>query len=158
MAQETTGVDSRLLTLLVLRVAGQRLAVPAADVVEILPAMALLPLADSPASFEGLARVRGATVPVLGARARLGLPHRPMATRDHLVVCRVAGRQVALHVDRVVGLRDYPVDPLDRGELPMMSSAIGIATDADGAFMVHDLAVLCAPGALEAAAPEGLAT
>jgi chemotaxis signal transduction protein len=144
MAQKTMSADSQLSTLLILRVAGQRLAVPAADIVEIVPALTLLPLADAPGAVEGLARIRGVAIAVIGVRQRLGLPQRPMASRDHLVICRLNERQVALHVDRVLGLHDCRVEPLDNVGVPIAASATGIATDSEGPFLVHDLHALFA--------------
>jgi len=144
MAGKKTGAVPQLLTVLVCRVAGHRFAVAAADVLEILPALTLLPLPESPSPIEGLARIRGAAVPVLDIRQRFGMPVRPMSPKDHLVLCRLGERRAALHVDRVLGLFDCQLDPVDRLGMPMAASAIGIASDSNGALLVHDLPALFA--------------
>jgi purine-binding chemotaxis protein CheW len=155
MTREKIGADPHLLTLLILRVAQCRFGVAAANVIEILPALTLLPLPHAAAPVEGLARIRGAVVVVLDARRRFGMPARPMAPKDHLVLCRLGERRLVLHVDRVLGLRDCRVEPLDKIDLPKAASAIGVATDPDGPFLIHDLQALFANDAIEAALAAG---
>src|SRR5205085_8492167 len=96
---------------LVFEVAGRRFGLPAAVVREVLRAVALTPLPKAPAVVEGLVNVRGTLVPVLDVRGRFGLPAKPLAPTDHLIVARAGGRLVALRVDHAHDL--LPLTPAD---------------------------------------------
>src|SRR5581483_10849013 len=100
-ARSATPVD---VDVLVVEVAGQRHAIPAADVEEILPAATVLPIPGAPAVIAGVLDVRGRCLPVVDGRAALGLASKPAEPTDHFVVVRTGRRVVALHVDRATGL------------------------------------------------------
>lgn len=119
--------DGQRLALLC-RVGSRLCALPLAEVAETMRPMPVAPLAGAPGFVLGVAIIRGAAVPVVDTAALLG-DGDAQATR--LVTLRVDGRQVALMVDEVLGvramahesLRDLP--PLLRGAPVEAVSAIG---------------------------------
>jgi purine-binding chemotaxis protein CheW len=94
----------RHLEFLIVELDGRRYGLPAADVREIVRAVPPVPLPGAPAVIDGVINVRGSAVPVLDLRRRWRLATRPVQHTDHLVIARVAGRPVALRVDRAVDL------------------------------------------------------
>jgi purine-binding chemotaxis protein CheW len=90
--------------ILVFEVDGRRFGLPAAEVRELLRAVAIVPLPMAPPAVEGVVNLRGRVVPVLDLRARLGLPARAVATTDHMIVAQSSGGLVALRVDRALDL------------------------------------------------------
>jgi purine-binding chemotaxis protein CheW len=133
-----------------------RFGVPAADVQEIVRAVAVAPLPRAPAFVEGVINLRGRAVPVLDLRRRFGLPSRQPVTTDHLVIARAAGRAVALRVDRAIELRllDGQDAQAARDVVPGAEAGGWVAALPEGLLLVHDLGgLLSSPeaGALDAA-------
>lgn len=118
-----------------------RCGIPAADVVELHPVVATAPLPGAPAVIDGAIDVRGTVVAVLDLRARLGLARRPPVLGDHLVICRVGERTVALRVDRAMELVSVPRHCIDDAEhLSGDHHLSGVAKLADGLVLIQDLA------------------
>src|SRR4051794_17371746 len=92
------------LAVVVFEVGGQRYGLPAADVQELLRAVAVVPLPRAPVVVKGVINLRGRVVPVFDIRSRFRLPPRDVAPADHLVVAQAGPRLVALHVDRAIDL------------------------------------------------------
>jgi len=125
---------------LVAMVADQRVALPLRDVVEILPAMALVPLPKGPDVVRGVVNLRGNPLPVLDLRARLDLPERAPCADDHVVVCRVGARAVGVWVDHASEVGSLDADRLVlAGDLPHAEHLLGAAMVADGLLLVHDV-------------------
>jgi len=97
--------------ILVFEVAGQHFGVRAADVVQVLRAVSLSPLPQSPAVIEGLLNLRGCLVPVLDTRKLFGLPPRELRHTDHFIVVVAGGQVVTLHVDQATDLVSLERDP-----------------------------------------------
>ena len=119
---------------------GLRSAVPAAAVVEILPAAALTTLPNAPPIIEGLLDVRGRVTAVLDIRRRLGLAARPMVPSDHLMVLWRRFVPVAIRVDRVLGLAELDPAQIDAAdELTLHADTVdGVVRLADGLLLLHD--------------------
>ncbi|NYZ16828.1 chemotaxis protein CheW [Azospirillum sp. RWY-5-1] len=98
-------VTSRFVTV---RAAGLRLAVPMAEVAEIVRPPELVPVPLAPPSLLGLARRRGVALPVIGLAHLLGLPGTDDAPAARLVIVRHLGQPVALAVDGLAGTIDAP--------------------------------------------------
>lgn len=134
-------MQQRALQMLVFEVGGQRYGLPAADVVELLRAVSIVPLPGAPASIEGIINLRGKVVPVLDVRWRFGLPPRPLEHTDHFIVVRTDGRVTALRVDRALDL--LQLDPADiddaRDVVPGVEHIARIARLADDLVLIHDL-------------------
>src|SRR5262249_48179377 len=100
---------------LVCSVRGRLCAMPLSQVVETTPPLPLERVAGAPDFVAGVAIVRGAPLPVLDAAALL---HGGDAPHGRLVVLRVEGRQVALAVEAVLGVRR--LEPAARHALPRL--------------------------------------
>lgn len=86
----------------------------------------------------GLSIVRGVPVPVIDLGALLGCPEPPHATR--FVTVKAAGRQVALAVEEVVGIRELPEALTSLP--PLLGDAAGEAVSAVAALDAALLLVL----------------
>lgn len=123
--------------LLVVEVAGHRCGLPLDAVVEVHPAVLLVPLPDAPEVVLGLVNRRGQALPVLDLRRRLGLPVRPTQLDDRLVVLRLPDRAVALQVDAAADV--LTVTEVDEAVVAQASRSGGAAVLADGLLVVLDL-------------------
>jgi len=97
-------MNPEFLDILIFEVDGQLHGVAAADVQELLPALTIAPLPWAPAGVEGVINLRGAVVPVLDVRRRLGMPAKELALADHFIVVGRQNRLTTLHVDRALEL------------------------------------------------------
>jgi purine-binding chemotaxis protein CheW len=107
---------------------GQRYALPAADVRELVRAARLTALPRAPAVVEGLLNLRGELLPVLDLRR-------------HFIVARAGPRTVVLRVDRAEGLLSLEEGSWDETprELPGVGYVAGAVKLPDGLVLVHDL-------------------
>jgi purine-binding chemotaxis protein CheW len=121
---------------------GQRYAVTANAVVEIVRAVAVTPLPGAPGVIAGVIDVRGAIVPVFDLRVRFGVPRRATAVADQFILVRTPARTAALHVDQALDLveaDDASVsDP--RRQATGAPHIAGVATLPDGLVLIHDVA------------------
>ena len=126
---------------LLFEVGGERWALEAARVREVVRAVAVSRLPAAPPVVLGVVVVRGELVPVLDFRARVGLPSAPLDPAEHFVIADAGGRTVAVRTDRAVGLAQVPdagvADP--RAAVPGVEHVSGVARLADGVALVHDL-------------------
>jgi len=121
--------------------AGERCAIAAEDVREVLRATLPSRLPKAPDVVAGVLNVRGELVPLLDIRGRFGLPARPLAPDDHIVVARVAHRVVAFAVERVLDLTRVPAAEV-RAAASVASGVehvAGIARLAVGLLVIYDL-------------------
>jgi purine-binding chemotaxis protein CheW len=134
-------VERELHEVLIFEIGGQRYGLPAADVQELVRAVALTRLPTAPPVVEGLINLRGTLVPVLDIRARFHLPGRPIEPSDHLVIARAAGRLVALRVDRALELarlQDGDVESAE-GVMPGVDYLAHVAKLPSGLVLIYDL-------------------
>lgn len=102
-------------------------ALPCAAVVEIMRRQPIAPVAGAPRIVSGVSIIRGAATPVIDLAILLGGDASEPA---YFVVVALPGRQVALGVDTVLGVRPLAVDglgplpPLLRDANPDLVSAI----------------------------------
>lgn len=127
--------------LLTVLLAGGRFAFHAADVREIVRAVAIAPLPAAGSVVEGVINVRGQVVPVLDLRARFALPASPLSIDDKLVIVNSDGRDVAFRVDEAEDLIEVPEgDIAAPGELtPAARHVAGVAALPDGAVVIADM-------------------
>jgi purine-binding chemotaxis protein CheW len=129
------------LQILIFEVGERRYGLPAADVVELLRAVSIVPLPGAPAAVEGVINLRGKIVPVLDVRGRFRLPPRPLEPTDHFIVARADERVVALRVDRALDLLE--LDPADvedaRDVVPGVEHVSRIARLPNDLILIHDL-------------------
>jgi purine-binding chemotaxis protein CheW len=127
----------------------KRVAFALQDVDRIVRAVAVHAVPGAPGCLLGAIDVAGELLSVYDTRRLLGLPSRPLAATDRIILIRAPVR-CGLVVDEV--LRTIEVDapePADR--LAMQAAGVrGVARTADGLLLVQDLRRLLA---LERAIP-----
>ncbi len=105
--------------------------------------VAVTPLPDAPALVEGVIDVRGALVPVLALRARLGVPSRVVSSDEHLVLLRRSQQRdtVACRVDQARELTEIDGSAMTTptGMAAAGRGVAGVATTTDGLLVVHDI-------------------
>jgi purine-binding chemotaxis protein CheW len=140
--------ESKSREFLIFEVGGRRFGLPAAEVQEIVRAVAVVLLPGAPVGVEGVINVRGRVVPVLDLRQRFGLPAKPLEHTDHLVIARVAGRLAALRVDRTIDL--VRLTDSDMDELAGFACGVGgrrVARLPEDMVLIHDdLSAFLSPG------------
>ena len=151
------------LDVLIFDVEGQRHGVRAADVQELLPALAVMPLPGAAAGVEGVINLRGAIVPVLSVRRRFGLPAKSVALSDHFIVIRLRDRLTVLHVDHAVELARLNAAALAEVDVgDMKEKKPQVVKWGDCMVLLHQaqdlIASVDAPGRAESSTPwDGLA-
>jgi purine-binding chemotaxis protein CheW len=117
-----------------------RYGVRTGDVVEIVRAVAYVPLPGAPRAIEGVFNLRGRLVPVLDVRSRFRLPERPLDPSQHFIIVRAGRRTVALRVDRAEALNaiDDAVIENPRDQVPSAHGLAGVANVPDGIILIHD--------------------
>ena len=104
-------------------------------------AVAIAPLPKAPPIVEGVINVRGVLMPVLDIRRRFGIPTRPLAPEQHLIVAQAGDRVVALRVDRALELIFLDEGAIEAAPrvVPGAEYVAGIARLPDGLVIIHDL-------------------
>jgi len=143
---------------LVFEVEGERWALPAAEVRELVRAVAVSRLPGAPRGVDGVIDVRGELVPVLDLRGRLGLPARAVHPDEHFVIAGTE-RTVAIRADRALEIATVDdsarADP--RAAVPSAAHVSAVARLPEGMVLIHDLRAFLDPseaGALDAALAE----
>jgi chemotaxis signal transduction protein len=101
--------------LLVVTLAERGFAVPVGAVERILRMAALTPLPDARPGIVGVLNVRGAILPVVDPRPRLGLPTPAFHPDQHLVVLAASSRYL-LWIDRAEAIESAPAEIFDTVE------------------------------------------
>jgi purine-binding chemotaxis protein CheW len=133
--------ERRALDALVFELAAERYALPLADVVCVLRAVAIRALPRAPAIVEGIFDLRGELVPVLDMRARFRLPSKALEPSEHLIVAQVGTRRVALRADQALAFeRLEAVATEQASNLPRgVGYVAGVASTEAGLVLIHDL-------------------
>ena len=128
-------------SVVIFEVAAQRFGLPLERVEQALRIVEITPLPRAPAVVSGVINVRGAVLPVVDLRHRFHLPQRPSRLSDQLLVVDSPARRLALRVDAVHGVVDYPTRDFTAAEtvVPGMEFLRGIARLADGLVLIQDL-------------------
>ena len=106
--------DATVSLFLLFRARTRLCAVPVERLVETMRPLPATPFPGAPAFVLGLARIRGAAVPVIDLGALLGSADPSQAAR--FLSLRLGGNRVAVAVEAVLGLRQFEPDELS--ELP----------------------------------------
>ena len=104
MAEPARPLPEPRAELVAFALAGQRYALPLSGLREVLPRAALTPVPGAPGEVVGLLRVRGALLPVVDLRRRLGVPPAPARTGDRIIVLRDGPVPAGVLADSVEGL------------------------------------------------------
>ena len=100
---------------LVVTVGARTCAIPLQYVAETMRPLVTEPVPGAPSFVAGMSVIRGVPTPIVDLKALLENGERS-ATFGRFVTMKVGGRQVAIAVDSVVGLRN--LDSAELGELP----------------------------------------
>lgn len=95
-----------------LEAGGTSFVVDIRRVEEVLVAPAVTPVPGGPSFVSGVVSLRGAVVPVVDVRDRLGLTPQGPKSRHRLVVCRLGRRRVGLLVDAVTQVLWVPLESI----------------------------------------------
>lgn len=135
-------LSSALSHVLLVRAGGWVCALPITDVVETMRGLPLRPVAGAPRFIRGLSIIRGALLPVVSLAALLGAEEAsPRVGR--LITVRTGERQIALHVDEVIGAKHIDTSALALTP-PLLSEALPGPTERLGALDGQTLAMLSA--------------
>ena len=135
-----TGAFFRQTRTLVVGVQGRLCAVSLTHVIEIMRPLSVEPISDVPPFVLGISIIRGIPTAVVDLGTLLGMPG---GATDRFVTLRVGGRQVAISVDSVLGVRELDLSKL--GEVPpLLHGASKNAIEAMGTLDEQLLVVLCA--------------
>ncbi len=116
-----------------------KLGVVAEDVVEILHNQVITYLPMVPNYIRGIINMRGQMVPILDARARLGM--EPQEEDSLVVVLNLGDVQLGILVDAVDQMLDIPksnIHPLPANSTQMLVSGMCSLPDGSGTMMVLD--------------------
>ena len=130
-----------MVTLLSFDIAGQRFALPALLLREVVRAVAVASLPKAPPIIEGVINYRGTLVPVLNIRQRFGLGPRPLTPDQHFLIAHAGSRLVALRVDQAVDLviaSEAAIEPA-ASVVPGAEYVAGLAKLPDGLLVIQDL-------------------
>ena len=113
---------------------------------EILPPQKPTAFPGAPGFVDGVLQLRGAVIPVIDVRRRLGSGARRAGTKPKLLVCWVGRRRVGLQVDAVSGVlrvrpsEIHPPPPLllGQGQPPV----VGVCGPADRMRLLLDVKAL----------------
>jgi purine-binding chemotaxis protein CheW len=137
----------------------QEYAVDIRRVAEILQPVPVTALPRAPEFLEGVVNLRGAIIPVVDVRKRLG-GELKSTRKTKLLICLIGRKRVALIVDGVsqvfrVKLGDLkPAPPL--GESGLASCVMGVCGPPGRLRLLLDVKALLGPPPPRAAAPQGV--
>lgn len=124
---------------------GQRYALPLQSVTRIVHAAEITPLPLAPDVVAGALNVGGRILPVYNIRRRLRLPERALGLDDQFIIAHAARRQVALMVDRALGLIEArPVEAMST-LAPDLRHLRGVLSMPDGMVLIQDLEQFLSP-------------
>lgn len=86
----------------------RRCALPLATVDRIVRVVEVTPLPKAPEIVLGIINVQGRIIPVINVRKRFLLPEREMNLSDQLIIAHTSKRNIALLVETVSGVIEYP--------------------------------------------------
>lgn len=117
------------------------LALNLAAVERVIRAVDISPLPDTPRGVLGVINMQGRLVPVLGMRARFGLPAREVRAADYLIIARLRSRVVALLADTVAGVVPASQSQIIQSSeiLPEMECFPGVIKLQGNLIFLHDL-------------------
>ena len=81
---------------------------------EIIQPVRITSVPQAPAYLEGVINLRGAIIPVVDLRKRLGVAPNSAASKNKYIICSVGGRRVGLMVDAVTEVVRIPRDAIQK--------------------------------------------
>lgn len=116
-------------------------ALPLANVIRIIHAVAVSRLPKAPAIIEGIINVKGRIIAVVDLRKRFGMVSREMNIDDNLIIVKTEKRELALWVDTVIGVNEIiPGKYSDtKVSLPYAGYFKGVVKTEEGIILIYDL-------------------
>ncbi len=101
----------------------------------------ITPLPKAPEIVLGMINMAGRVIPVIDVRKRFRLPEREIALSDQLIAAKTAVRSLALVVDAVMDVIEYPGEAaVPAGKIiPGTEYVEGVLKFDDGMVLIHDL-------------------
>ena len=127
--------------LLLFTLEGQRYGLPFENVERVVRVVEITPLPNAPGVVLGVVNVQGEVIAAVDPRRRFGLPAREIRLSQQLVIARTARRRVAMLVDRVSGLTEYPehAEFTAASLVPGTEHVAGVVRLEDGLVLIRDL-------------------
>ncbi len=127
--------------LVVFSLDGQRYALALAAVEKVIRAVEVTRLPAAPDIVLGIINMQGRIIPLINVRRRFRLPEKEMMLADQIVIAHTARRPVALAVDAVTGVLEYPEREAvaARDILPDAEYVEGVVKLEDGLILIHNL-------------------
>jgi purine-binding chemotaxis protein CheW len=134
-------VVNRREKLLVFRIEDQRYAVQLNTVQRVMRAVYITPVTDVPEGVLGVIKIRGAIIPAVDGRSRLGFDRREIHPDDQFIILETSGGRVALVVDEVLGVREVAAEQFitDENIGLRAKTLLGIAALQDGLTWMYDV-------------------
>ena len=118
-----------------------RFGIWAADIRQVLRAVAISTQPDAPPWIEGIIDIHGRIVPVVDLRQLLRLPAKELGITDHLLVVAKRERQIAIRVDRALDVIPLDVETIEQTDVKLAGAEFkgNIAKTAFG--LIHILEI-----------------
>ncbi len=128
------------MNILLIQIRGSRFGIPAANVVELIRAVAVSPLPGAPDVVSGVINVRGSLTAVIDPAVVFGHAERPVKSSDNFVLVAIPSRTVALRVESAEELIE--VADADIQAASSVACSVdrlgGVATLPDGLVVIYD--------------------
>ena len=126
---------------LVFELEGRQFALHVGAVERVVYAVEITGLPHTPDIVMGVINVEGRVVSVFNVRRRFGLPERAVDPHDHFILARTSHREVAIPVDRAVGVIECPAEDVEVSKkiLPGIDYVEGVVKRDDGLVLIQDL-------------------
>jgi len=98
----------RIIQLCAFVVGGEEYVIDIMRIHEIIKPLHITSVPRTPESVEGVVNLRGAIIPIMDLRKRLGCPVTPLGKKSKIVICTVGGGRVGLLVDQVTEVLRIP--------------------------------------------------
>ncbi len=120
---------------------GQKFALHLSSVERVVPIVEITQLPKAPEIVMGIINLRGQIIPVVNIRKRFQLPIRETNLADKLVIAQTSRRAIAILVDAVHGVIEYPEQNIITAEdiLSNMEYIGGVVKSIDGMVLIHDI-------------------
>jgi len=120
---------------------GAAFALPLEQVLRSVRAVTITPLPQAPEIICGIVNLQGGILPVVNLRQRLGMVEHELALSDQLLIAQSATRRLAIIVDAVNGVADYPLQDFIAIDTVVGGTRYvsGVVKAPDGMMLIHDL-------------------
>ncbi|MDD5035666.1 MAG: chemotaxis protein CheW [Methylococcaceae bacterium] len=135
-----------MMLLLLFHLGDQRYCLHINAVERVARAVEIMPLPDMPVEILGVINVYGRIIPVLNVRKRLGLVVKELDLTDQFIIVHAANRTIALLVDGIAGVIDYPEEKAENSQaiLPDFRIIEGVVKLNGETVFIEDVNRLCA--------------